>query len=75
MMLGKTGAGGGPTLAKVPTCGISMVPGRRNRLTKWWSTAAMVAAVMVSKKRPVEGGAFALSAESQEVGLGRVVFR
>lgn len=46
--------------------------GRRQRLSRWRSTAAMVAAVMMSMVRPVEGVAVKLFADSRESGVGGV---
>lgn len=69
--LNKTG--GGATLAGLTTSwGASTVHGRRTTLAKWGSTAAMVAAVIISIVWPVEGGVVALIANPQEDGIGGI---
>lgn len=49
-----------------------MVRGRKPRLSKWLSSEAMVAAVIISIVRPGEGGKVAPTSELQEGGVNRV---
>lgn len=71
--LNNAGAGGGDPLAGFAmSWGASTVRGWRARLAKWWSTAAMVAAVIISIVRPIEGGVLALITDSQEGGTSGI---
>lgn len=60
--LGKTGAWGGAVLTEISTSGASTGRGRRTTVARRRSIAAIVAAIMVSIRRPIGGGVLAWGA-------------
>lgn len=73
--LSKTGAGAGAVLAEGFLSEASTRRERRPRVFRWWSIAAMVAAVMVSIARSIECRALVWVDGAQEVDVGDVGVR